>query len=152
MVAGAIYKATQKDVTKDVVIWDRVARTCEAVKRALSRSEESRIQIPNAFLWAGSDYTVSLNVTRQEVAPHWAELVNRAVMCAASTLMAADVTDTELSRVLMIGGTSFIPQVQSAVRKQFKCESVLEADPQTAVARGAALVAAYPDLLAAQGT
>ncbi len=152
MVSGLIYKATQKDVTKDVVLWDRVARTCEAVKRALSRSEESRYQISSAFLWAGKDYTVNLNVSRQELAPHWAELVNRSVMCAASTLMAADVTDAELSRVLMIGGTSYIPQVQAAVGKQFKSNVVLEDDPQTAVARGAALVAAYPELLAAQGS
>jgi len=150
MVAGVIYKATQKDVTKDAVLWDRVARTCETVKRALSRGEESRYQIPNAFLWAGQDYSVNVNVTRRDLAPHWAELVNRAVMCAAATLVAADVTDAELSRVLMIGGTSFIPQVQAAVKGQFKSSVVLEADPQTAVARGAALVAAYPEILAAQ--
>jgi molecular chaperone DnaK (HSP70) len=51
--------------------------------------------------------------------------------------------------VLLIGGTSFVPQVRSSVAALFRLPTTIEEDPQTAVARGAALLAAQSSLLAA---
>jgi molecular chaperone DnaK (HSP70) len=49
--------------------------------------------------------------------------------------------------VSLIGGTTFIPQVRDAIATHFDRPLDVEADPQTAVARGAAFLGAMPTLL-----
>jgi molecular chaperone HscA len=58
------------------------------------------------------------------------------------------VATGDLAGVLLIGGTTYVPQVRAAVAQAFARPCLVEDDPQTAVARGAALVAAHPTLLA----
>jgi molecular chaperone DnaK (HSP70) len=48
---------------------------------------------------------------------------------------------------MLIGGTTWVPQVREAVAKTLPVPLDLENDPQTAVARGAALLAVMPRLL-----
>jgi molecular chaperone HscA len=77
----------------------------------------------------------------------WSELVDRAIQACSETAKQSGVPADSLP-VLLIGGTTFVPQVREAVARSFKGRIVVEEDPQTAVARGAALLAAQPERLA----
>ncbi|HEY0882011.1 MAG TPA: Hsp70 family protein, partial [Archangium sp.] len=59
----------------------------------------------------------------------------------------ASIDPGELSVISLIGGTTFIPQVREAVAGAFGRPLDVEADPQTAVARGAAFLGAFPELI-----
>lgn len=149
MVASGVYRTHGVDVTHDVVLRDRVQRQCELVKRALSANAEARFQIRDAFRVSGVIRHLEYIFRREHLAPHWRELVERSIKAALGTVEQAGLRPTDLGAVLLIGGTSYVPQVRAAVAQAFPVPCALEDDPQTAVARGAALLAADPSLLVA---
>jgi molecular chaperone HscA len=146
-VASGIYRSRSVDATRDVILWSRVQRQCEAVKRALSAAPEVRYLLKDAL--PGVDPDLEVMVRREHLAQPWAELVTRSVDAAADTLQRSGVPAEHLGGVLLIGGTTFVPQVRAAVSQAFRGRIIAEEDPQTAVARGAALLAAHPERLAA---
>jgi molecular chaperone DnaK (HSP70) len=77
----------------------------------------------------------------------WQPLVERSVEASRATLAEAGVEVGALAAVLLIGGTTYVPQVRAAVAAAFPVPLEVEDDPQTAVARGAALLGADPTLL-----
>ncbi len=148
-VANGVYRQHGVDVTRDAVVWDRIQRQCELVKRALSSAPEARFQLRDAFSVGGRVQHLDFMVRREHLAPHWAELVDRSIAVSAQTLDQAGLGDlSHLGALLLIGGTTFVPQVRVGVAQAFPRPCVIEDDPQTAVARGAALLAGDPSLLA----
>jgi molecular chaperone DnaK (HSP70) len=147
-VASGVYRLHGVDVTRDAMVWDRIQRQCELVKRALSSAPEARYQVRDAFQVGGRMQHLDYAVRRDHLAPVWSELVDRSLAAAAQTIEAAGIQDTQrLGAVLLIGGTTYIPQVRTAVAQAFARPCVIEEDPQTAVARGAAMLAVDPTLL-----
>lgn len=147
-VANGVYRMHGVDVTRDVVVWDRIQRQCELVKRALSTAPEARYQLRDAFSVGGRVQHLDFMVRREHLAPQWAELVDRSIAVSAQTVEQAGISDlSRLGAILLIGGTTYIPMVRAGVAQAFPRPCVIEDDPQTAVARGAALLAADPSLL-----
>ena len=148
-VGNAIWGTFAVDVTKDVVLFDRIQRQCELVKRALSSTDEARFLLPEALGVAGLRRSLDVPVKRMQLNAPWNELVQRAVTLTAQTVVDAKLKPSDLTKVMLIGGTSFVPQVREAVATTLGRAVDIEPDPQTTVARGAALLAAMPTLLAA---
>lgn len=146
-IANKVWGTHQFDVSKDAVLFDTIQRTCERVKRALSASTSARYFIPEAMGAKGRRWDIELPITRELLAPVWAELVARAVEVTRSTIAASNVDPKTLSVISLIGGTTFIPQVREAVATAFGRPLDIENDPQTAVARGAAYLGAFPQLI-----
>lgn len=146
-IANQVWGSHQLDVTKDAVLSDAIQRMSERVKRALSANPSARFFIPEALGVKGRRWDIDLAVTRETLAPVWAELVRRSVEVTRSTLDAACIDPASLSVISLIGGTTFIPQVREAVAGAFGRPLDVEADPQTAVARGAAFLGAFPELI-----
>ena len=146
---NAVYALQKKDVTRDAILWDRLQRTCERVKRVLSSAPEARLTIPDAFVSAGKEQRIDYLVKRDQLVPIWGELVERSIQACLSALKEAKLGSGGLGSVLLIGGTSLVPQVRARVTSAFQVPVTVEDEPQTAVARGAALLAAHPSLLAA---
>lgn len=148
-IGSAVYHDLKKDVTRDVILWDRLQRTCERVKRVLSGATKARLTVPDAFVSGGKERRIDYGVTREQLAPVWAELVERSIEVSRQALSAANLAPQDLGAVLLIGGTSIIPQVRARVAQAFGVRCEVEDEPQTAVARGAALLASCPSLLCA---
>ncbi len=146
-VANVIWGTASVDVTKDVLLFDRIQRQCELVKRALSHAPEARFHIPEAIGVPGHKRTLDTIVRREHLTQTWSELVARSVTVACEAVVAAGIKPAALGNVMMIGGTTFVPQVREAVAHTLRVPLDLEKDPQTAVARGAALLAVFPDML-----
>ena len=110
----------------------------EGIKKALS-SAESKTQIVR--------YTavpVKITVTRGQFEEMTAELLEETIRITKRTLAEAEerypgVTQ-QISEVLLVGGSSRMPAVKAALKKEFGWDPML-ADPDLAVARGAALYA-----------
>jgi molecular chaperone DnaK len=145
-VASHVWGHHKLDVTRDVILADTIQRTCEKVKRLLSSADSARYFIREALGAAGRRWNIDLNVTRQQMAQVWNELVQRAISVTQEALQAA-CPPGALARVSLIGGTTFLPMVRTAVAAAFPVPLDLEGDPQTAVARGAAFLGAFPALI-----
>jgi molecular chaperone DnaK len=146
-VATKVWGAHSVDITKDAILSDRIQRQCELVKRALSSKPEARFFVPDALGAAGRLRSIELTVAREQLRAPWGELVQRSIDATMQTLSAAALGPSELGQVLLIGGTTQIPQVRAAVAQAFPRPLAIENDPQTAVARGAAMLAVFPKLL-----
>lgn len=146
-VADAIWGMASIDVTKDALLFDRIQRQSELVKRALSVTNEARFFVPDALGIPGHRRNLDVMVTRNHLTAPWQELVDRSLRVMKDTVTAAGLEARQLGKVLLIGGTTFVPQVRAAVAQALPVPLDIEADPQTAVARGAALLAVMPQLL-----
>ncbi|BDG10880.1 Hsp70 family protein [Anaeromyxobacter paludicola] len=144
-IASGIWRTRNVEVERDVILRSRIQRQCEQVKRLLSSSPEARYVLKDAF--SGREPHLDVLIHREHLRPHWAELVQRAVACAAATVRDAGLGPGDLGAMLLIGGTTFVPQVRAAAAAAFPRPCLAEDDPQTAVARGAALLGARPELL-----
>jgi len=146
-VASGVFRVHGIDVMKDAVLWERIQRQCELVKRALSASPEAKYQLRDAFSVGGRVQHLDYLFRREHLAPDWKPLVDRSIEAARATVAEAGLDPAALGAVLLIGGTTYVPQVRAAVAEAFPVPLEVEDDPQTAVARGAALLGADPSLL-----
>ena len=117
------------------------------MKRALSVSKEARFFVADALGTPGQRRSLDVLVKREHLVTPWSELVQRSLVVASETIGAAGVRPNELAAVMLIGGTTFVPMVREAVSQSLPAPLDLEADPQTAVARGAAILSVMPRLL-----
>lgn len=146
-VTNSIWGTHHLDTTKDAVLSDAIQRMAERVKRALSSAETARFYLPEALGVKGRRWDIDLQFTREAMRPIWAELVQRSVEVTRAMLEAACIEPDALSMISLIGGTTFIPMVREAVAEAFNRPLDVEGDPQTAVARGAAFLGAFPQLI-----
>jgi molecular chaperone HscA len=145
-VADGLYRSRCVDATHDALLWSRIQRQCEAAKRALSGAPQVRFLLQDA-LPGSAARDLDLMVRREHLLKPWAEPVARSISSATETARQSGLEPDSLP-VLLIGGTTFVPQVREAVGRAFHGRNIVEDDPQTAVARGAALLAAQPERLA----
>ena len=110
-------------------------RACMEAKELLSSEQD--VQIP--VLLPGVDTTVSLNRVQFEamITPRLEDSIS--ALEAAISSVGADAS--QLSAVLLVGGSSRIPLVSSLLRQRFGSLVAGDIDPLYAVARGAALAA-----------
>ena len=111
----------------------------EDMKKALS-SVETKTQIVR---YTGSP--AKITVTRAQFEEMTADLLDETIRITKRTLAEAEEKypgiQQRISEVLLVGGSSRMPAVSAALRKEFGWDPKL-ADPDLAVAKGAALYAA----------
>ena len=149
LVASSIWSQHEVDITNDVVRWDEILRTCERAKRALSISPTAPIRIRDAFSMGGRSHHIDLAMRRDELETRWKRYVDTSMKITAQTMMQAGKRPRDVEMVLIVGGATYTPLVRRSVERLLGQPRHDGADPQTAVACGAALLAASRVSLAA---
>jgi molecular chaperone DnaK len=111
------------------------------VKCGLSAMEDELMAVPSIL----PDKHMDLEVTREqfnEILKPYCDRIRRIV---SSTIASANLRAGELDRTIMIGGSSRIPIMREIVREETGAEPWADADPDLAVCRGAAFLAAMED-------
>ncbi|RZB16859.1 Hsp70 family protein [Streptomyces sp. F001] len=110
----------------------------ERNKILLSSQESVRITTPDG---------IAVEIGQDEFSAGIQDLISRALDPVEQCLEQARIDPSELTAVLMIGGSSQIPAVREAVAEALDCELVGPelCNPMTAVAEGAAISAAAMD-------
>ncbi len=142
LISGHIWRKSKSDITKDAIRWDRIVRTSETAKRGLSAREEVPVRLQDAYTARGRPQELDFIISRRDIEPRWQALVDRANRLAAKTIVAAKLRPEDLDVILLVGGTTYVPLVRRTIQTVLKRPGMHEGDPLTAVARGAALVAA----------
>eukprot|EP00325_Prymnesiales_sp_UTEX-LB-985_P002156 CAMPEP_0174705744 /NCGR_PEP_ID=MMETSP1094-20130205/8854_1 /TAXON_ID=156173 /ORGANISM="Chrysochromulina brevifilum, Strain UTEX LB 985" /LENGTH=666 /DNA_ID=CAMNT_0015903943 /DNA_START=12 /DNA_END=2012 /DNA_ORIENTATION=+ len=132
-------KHPDKDPLKTPAALQKLRREAERAKRALSSSPEVRVEIES--LLPGLD--LSETVTRAKFEELCADLFRQTIVPVEKVLEDAGVEKSEVSEVVLVGGSTRIPKVRSILKKFFNGKQPnFSINPDEAVAYGAAVQAA----------
>ena len=127
------------DLSKDKMAMQRLKDAAEKAKKDLSGVTSTQISLP--FITAGAEGPLHLEVTltRAKFDEITLDLVNRTVGPVRQALQDAGLSASELDQVILVGGSTRIPAVQEAVRKETGKEPHRGVNPDEVVAMGAAV-------------
>ncbi|HWQ58327.1 MAG TPA: molecular chaperone DnaK [Clostridia bacterium] len=134
------FKAQHKvDLSKDNVAMQRIREAAEAAKIELSSAYETTISLP--FIASRKDAPLHLETTLsraklEELTGHLVKATEGPVLQA---MRDANVSASQLGKVLMVGGSSRMPAVQELVRRLTGKEPFRGINPDECVAMGACL-------------
>ena len=137
--AAEFKKAEGIDLTGDKVAMQRLKEAAEKAKIELSGVTSTNINLPYITADATGPKHLDLTLTRakfNELTHHLVEATSGPVKQAMSD---AGLTGSDISKVLMVGGSSRIPAVQDEVKKLTGKEGFKGINPDECVAIGAAL-------------
>ncbi len=114
----------------------------ERCKRALSTQTRFADVVPFFAMENGRPVDLHLELSRSELEFLMTPLLDRVRRCIRTTLQAKDLLPSCITRVLLIGGTTYIPAVRRVVADMFGRQPETGVDPDLAVAMGACISAA----------
>lgn len=121
---------------------DRFWISAENGKIELSNRSVTTVTVGNFVEVLGKTIDLEERLTRQELEDLIKDEVAAAESCVLRCLERARLTPGLIDRVLLVGGTSNIPAVRAALEKHFGTKVEVAREPDAAIARGAAIVAA----------
>jgi molecular chaperone DnaK len=129
------------DLRKDPLALQRIKEAAEKAKIELSSMTETEINLP--FITATSEGPKHLlyRLNRAKFNEITRDLVERSIERVKKTLEEAKLTVKDIDEVILVGGTTLIPQVREAVRDFFGKEPNKSINPEEVVAMGAAIEA-----------
>ena len=136
------FKRTQHiDLIQDQTAMQRVREAAEKAKIELSSSMSANVNLP--FLCQGSEGPVhmDLNITRAKFNELTRHLVDQTTGPVKQAMADAGLRASDLSKVLLVGGSSRIPAVQEAVKAMTGKEPFKGINPDECVAMGACIQA-----------
>ena len=132
-------KENSIDLSKDKMAMQRLKDAAEKAKKDLSGVSSTQISLP--FISAGEAGPVHLEMTlsraKFEELSH--ELVQRTMGPTRQALKDAGLSKSEIDEVILVGGSTRIPAVQEAIKKEIGKESNKGVNPDEVVALGAAV-------------
>ena len=129
------------DLTRDQTAMSRIREAAEKAKIELSAAMTTTVSLP--FLTSGPDGAkhLEIDLTRAKFDELTAHLVEATVGPVEQALRDAGLQARDLSRVLLVGGSTRIPAVQAAVKRLTGKEPSKDINPDECVAMGACLQA-----------
>ena len=132
-------KAEGIDLGADKVAVQRLKEAAEKAKIELSGVTSSAINLPYITADATGPKHLDLTLTRAKFNELTAHLVEATAGPVKQAMSDAGLTGNDISKVLMVGGSSRIPAVQDVVKKLTGKEGFKGINPDECVAMGAAL-------------
>ena len=127
------------DLSTDRVAMQRLKEAAEKAKVELSGVTTSNINLPYITADANGPKHLDVTLTRAKFNELTAHLVEATAGPVRQAMSDAGLTGDDISKVLMVGGTSRIPAVQDEVKKLTGKEGFKGINPDECVALGAAL-------------
>ncbi|OUN12681.1 molecular chaperone DnaK [Flavonifractor sp. An9] len=137
--AAEFKKDTGIDLTGDKVAMQRLKEAAEKAKIELSGVTSTNINLPYITADATGPKHLDLTLTRAKFDQLTASLVEATAGPVRQAMSDAGLGSGDLSKVLLVGGSSRIPAVQDMVKKLTGKEGFKGINPDECVAIGAAL-------------
>ncbi|MBP3338985.1 MAG: molecular chaperone DnaK, partial [Lachnospiraceae bacterium] len=127
------------DLSTDKMALQRLKEAAEKAKKELSNTTTTNINLP--FITANQDGPkhFDMNLTRAKFDELTHDLVERTAAPVQNALKDAGLTASELSKVLLVGGSTRIPAVQDKVKQLTGHEPSKSLNPDECVALGASI-------------
>ncbi|MBC1428433.1 molecular chaperone DnaK [Listeria seeligeri] len=127
------------DLSKDKMALQRLKDAAEKAKKDLSGVTSTQISLP--FITAGEAGPLHLEVTltRAKFDELTHDLVERTIAPTRQALKDANLSASDIDQVILVGGSTRIPAVQEAIKKELGKEPHKGVNPDEVVAMGAAI-------------
>ena len=138
-VADQFQRENGIDLRKDLTAAQRLKQECEKAKIELSGTTTVNINLPFITADATGPKHLDVTITRAKFDELTADLVQATITPMEKALKDAGLTYNDISKVILVGGSTRIPAVQAAVKKVTGKEPFKGINPDECVALGAAI-------------
>ena len=129
------------DLRKDNMALQRLKEAAEKAKKELSSAQSTKINLPFITVTADGPLHMDVDLTRARFDQLTSDLVERTIEPMNKAMRDAGVTTSDLSKVILVGGSTRIPAVQEAVKRVTGKEPFKGINPDECVAIGASIQA-----------
>ena len=139
--ADQFAKENGVDLRNDKMALQRLKEAAEKAKKELSSSQTTNVNLP--FITVNQDGPLHLNmdITRAKFDQLTEHLVQRTIEPMKKAMADAGVTNADIAKVILVGGSTRIPAVQEAVKRITGKEPFKGINPDECVAIGASIQA-----------
>jgi molecular chaperone DnaK len=127
------------DLRKDPLALQRLKDAAERAKIELSSSQQTEVNLPYVTADASGPKHLNIKLTRAKLESLVEDLVKKTIEPCRIALNDAGVRASDINEVILVGGQTRMPKVQSAVAEFFGKEPRKDVNPDEAVAIGAAV-------------
>ncbi|CAH1099875.1 unnamed protein product [Psylliodes chrysocephalus] len=127
------------DITKDPMAMQRLKEAAEKAKIELSSSVQTDINLPYLTMDASGPKHMNLKLSRSKFESLVGDLIKRTIQPCQKALKDAEVSKSDVGEVILVGGMTRMPKVQSTVQDIFGKQPSRSVNPDEAVAVGAAV-------------
>lgn len=132
-------KETGSDPRSNPQALQRVREAAEMAKHELSSGKSSTISLPYLMMDGANPLNLQMDLTRNKFEQIVADKIERTKGPCVKALKDADMVNSDINEVLLVGGMSRMPKVQEVVKDIFGKAASKAVNPDEAVAMGAAI-------------
>ena len=129
------------DLRADKMALQRLKEAAEKAKKELSSAQSTNINLPFITVTADGPLHMNIDLTRAKFDQLTADLVRKSIEPMKKAMSDAGVSNSDLAKVILVGGSTRIPAVQEAVKQVTGKEPFKGINPDECVAVGAAIQA-----------
>ncbi len=129
------------DLHSDPLALQRLKEASEKAKIELSSSQQTDVNLPYITADAGGPKHLNVKISRAKLEALVEDLISRTVEPIKVALEDAELSPSDVDEVILVGGQTRMPKVQSVVGEFFGKEPRKDVNPDEAVAMGAAVQA-----------
>lgn len=127
------------DLRNDKMALQRLKEAAEKAKIELSSVSETEINLPYITADASGPKHFTMKLSRAKMESLCADLFKRLIEPCKRAMTDANIKNSDLSEVILVGGSTRIPKVQDIVREFFGKEPNKSVNPDEVVSVGAAI-------------
>ena len=122
------------DLFADLQIWQELTNEAEKCKMALSSCMSYKSKI------TAGPHSVTIEVTRADFEQITRHRLDRTIEETKILFERSRAQNLTIETILLVGGSTFMPQVEARLQQEFPSCKLLRRDPNQIVAKGAALI------------
>ena len=134
-------KSTGIDLSKDLQAVCRIREASEKAKIELSGTPTTQINLPFITMNDGQPEHLDMSLSRSKFEKLISNLIEKTMAPTRQAMKDSGVKKGNVDKVLLVGGSTRVPAVQSAIEKEVGIAPFKGINPDEAVAMGAALQA-----------
>jgi len=132
-------KETSIDLKKDKMALQRLKEAAEKAKHELSSVTQTDVNLPFITADSSGPKHLNVNLTRAKFEQLISDLVDRLVGPCKTALADSGIATAQIHDVILVGGSTRVPIVQSKVKEIFGKDPSKNVNPDEVVAAGAAI-------------
>lgn len=140
-IADSFAKENGIDLRQDTMAMQRLKEAAEKAKKELSSAQTTKVALPFITVNENGPLHLEMDITRAKFEQLTSDLVNATIEPMQKAMKDAGVTNADLAKIILVGGSTRIPAVQEAVKKITGKEPFKGINPDECVAIGAAIQA-----------
>ncbi len=138
-IAAEFEKEHGIDLLKDKIAHQRLKDAAEKAKIELSQKVTANVNLPFITADANGPKHLDVDISRAKFESLTSDLLDRCASPCEQAMKDAKLSKNEIDRVLLVGGSTRMPQITEFVTKEFGKEPSKDINPDECVALGAAV-------------